>query len=161
LQTKPFTAEELKHAKDSILNAFVFTMDSKGKVLNQRQLLDFYGYPADFWQKYQKGIESVTADDVARVAKKYVHPDQLAILVVGNEKDFEKPLATAYGKATPIDITIPEPAASPAASAKPSGSSAEGKALINKVRDFVGGPAAIGKVQAVRTLGTMSIRTPQ
>ena len=115
LQTKPFTADEMQHAKDTILNRFVFTVDSKEKVLNQRQQLEFYGYPADYWQKYQKGIESVTAADVERVAKKYVHPDQLAILVVGNQKDFEKPLATAYGKVTPIDVTIPEPGAAPAA----------------------------------------------
>jgi zinc protease len=161
LHTKPFTAEELRHAKDTILNSFVFTMDSKSKVLSQRQLLDFYGYPADFWQKYQKGIESVTAADVERVAKKYVHPEQLAILVVGNEKDFEKPLATAFGKVTPIDIAIPEPTAANAATTKPSGSSAEGKALINKVRDFVGGSAAIGKVQSVRQVGTLSLKTPQ
>ena len=161
LQTKPFTAAEMKHAKDSILNAFVFTMDSKSKVLNQRQLLDFYGYPADWWQQYQKGIESVTADDVARVAKKYVHPDQLAILIVGNEKDFEKPLATAYGKVTPIDVTIPEPAAAAAASVRPASSSAEGKALASKLRDFVGGAAAINNVQAVRQVGTLTLKTAQ
>ena len=161
LQTKPFTATELQHAKDSILNAFVFTMDSKAKVLNQRQLLDFYGYPADFWQKYQKGIESVTAADVERVAKKYVHPDQVAVLVVGNQKDFEKPLATAFGKATPIDITIPEPNAANAATTKPAGNSADGKALINKLRDFVGGSAAVNKIQAVHQIGTLSLKTPQ
>src|ERR1700737_1849533 len=145
LQTKPFTAEELQQAKDNILNAFVFTVDSKGKVLNQRQQLEFYGYPADYWQKYQKGIESVTAADVERVARKYVHPDQLAVLVVGNQKDFEKPLATAYGSVTPIDVTIPEPgatstpAAAPAAATKPAGSSAEGTGLAKKVRNLVGG----------------------
>ena len=165
LQTKPFTAEEMQHAKDSILNAFVFTVDSKAKVLNQRQQLEFYGYPADYWQKYQKGIESVTAADVERVAKKYVHPDQLAILVVGNQKDFEKPLVTAYGKVTPIDVTIPEPGAQKAPAAatapKPAGNSAAGTTLVNKVRDFVGGKAALSNVQAVREVGTMSVRSPQ
>ena len=135
-------------------------------MLNQRQQLEFYGYPADFWQKYQQGIQGVTAADVERVAKKYVHPDQLAILVVGNEKDFEKPLATAYGKVTPIDVTIPEPGAATTATtsqpaSKPTGSSAEGKALMNKVRDFVGGQAAISKIEAVREVGTMSLKTPQ
>jgi hypothetical protein len=137
-------------------------------VLNQRQLLEFYGYPSDYWQKYQKGIESVTAAEVERVAKKYVHPDQLAILVIGNQKEFEKPLATVYGKVTPIDVTIPEPGGAPAAPtatttpAKPAtGSSAEGTSLVNKVRDFVGGKNAIGNIQAVREVGTMSIRTPQ
>jgi zinc protease len=161
LQTKPFTATEMKHAKDSILNAFVFTMDSPGKILSQQQTLAFYGYPADYWQKYQKGIEGVTEADVARVAKKYVHADQLAILVVGNEKDFEKPLSVAYGKVTPVDITIPEPGTANAATVKPAGSSAEGKALINKLRDFVGGQAAINNIQAVRQVGTMSLKTAQ
>ncbi|HLJ75461.1 MAG TPA: pitrilysin family protein [Thermoanaerobaculia bacterium] len=165
LQTKPFTAEELNHAKDSILNAFVFSMDSPAKILNQQQLLAFYGYPSDWFQKYQKGIEAVTAADVERVAKKYVHPEQLAILVVGNEKDFEKPLNVAYGKVTPIDITIPEanaaPASTTAPATSPAGSSPEAKALINKVRDFVGGAAAINKVQSVREVGTMSVQTAQ
>ncbi len=161
LQTKPFTAEELQHAKDTLLNRFVFTVDSKAKVLNQRQQLEFYGYPADYWQKYQKGIESVTAGDVERVAKKYVHPDQLAILVVGNQKEFEKPLATAYGRVTPIDVTIPEPGAKPAAAAAPAASSSEGTALVKKVQGFIGGKAAIDKVQAVREVATMTRQTPQ
>ncbi|HEY8183538.1 MAG TPA: pitrilysin family protein, partial [Thermoanaerobaculia bacterium] len=162
LQKKPFTAEELKAAKDADLNAYVFTVDSKAKVLNQRQLLEFYGYPLDFFDTYPKRVEAVTIADVERVAKKYVHPDQLAILVVGNQKDFEKPLAVAYGSATPIDITIPEPGTSTAATtAKPAGTSNEARTLINKVQDFVGGKNAVANVQTVREVGTMSVRTPQ
>jgi zinc protease len=73
-------------------------------------LLEFYGFPADTFTKYPAMIEKVTAADVQRVAKKYVHPDQLAVLVVGNEPAFEKPLST-LGEVTPIDITIPPPPA--------------------------------------------------
>lgn len=168
LQTAPFTADELAHAKDTILNAFVFTMDSKAKVLNQRTLLEFYGYPADYWQKYQQGIEAVTAADLARVAKKYIHSDQLALLVVGNEKDFDKPLAT-IGAVTPIDITIPESgsakpamaAASTSTSAPaPASNTAEAMALVRKVQDFVGGKAALDKVQSMKTVLAMTQKTP-
>lgn len=164
LHTEPFTAEELALAKESILNAFVFTMDSRAKVLNQRMLLEFYGYPADFWQKYKEGIERVTAEDVARVAKKYVHPDRLAILVVGNEKQFEKPLAT-LGAVTPIDITIPEPGASKKESAAPAAppsaqSAADGKALVLKVQQFVGGRDSIAAVRATRQTMSMKMKTP-
>lgn len=157
LQTAPFTADELQQAKDTILNAFVFTMDSKAKVLNQRSLLEFYGYPADYWQKYQQGIEAVTAADVERVAKKYIHPDQLAVLVVGNEKDFDKPLATV-GSVTPIDITIPEAggAAKPAAAAV----SGDASAVVKTVVDFVGGKAALDKLQTSKTTRSMSTKTP-
>jgi zinc protease len=164
LQTKPFTADELAHAKDTILNAFVFTMDSKAKVLNQRVALEFYGYPADYWQKYQQGIEAVTAADVERVAKKYVHPDQLAVLVVGNEKDFDKPLST-IGNVTPIDVTIPDgspkPATPSAAMAAPSAASAaEANALVKKVQDFVGGKAVLDKIQATKTVLALTTKTP-
>jgi zinc protease len=106
----PVTAAELSLAKESILNAYVFTMDTRDKALGQRVLLELYGFPADYFEKYPSLIEKVTAEDVQRVARKYVHPDALAVLVVGNESAFEKPLST-LGPVTPIDITIPPPTA--------------------------------------------------
>jgi zinc protease len=45
---------------------------------------------------------------VNRVAAKYLHKDQLAVLVVGNTKDFDKPLSS-LGAVKEIDITIPPP----------------------------------------------------
>ncbi len=167
LQAKPFTAEELSLAKDTILNRFIFTMDSPVKILNQQMMLEFYHYPADFWQKYPAAIQKVTAADVERVAKKYVRPDQLAILVVGKESDFEKPLKTA-GEVTPIDITIPEPgtakkpaAGAAAAPAAPAATTAEAAALARKVRDFVGGKAAVDAVQTTHSVVSASMNTPQ
>ena len=101
------TAAEVKKAKDSILNSFIFAFDSKEKVLNERMAYEFHGYPRDFLERYRAGIEKVTPADVDRVAKKYIHPDRLAILVVGNAKDFDRNLST-FGKVTNIDISIPE-----------------------------------------------------
>lgn len=159
LMTAPVTETELGLARESILNAFVFTMDTREKALNQQALLEFYGFPRDYFVKYPSMIEKVTAADVERVAKKYVHPDQLAVLVVGNQKDFEKPLST-LGTVQAIDITIPEPG-SATRSAAPSGSNAEGTALFEKVMQFVGGKAAIDAVQSSRTAMTMNMITPQ
>ena len=108
LKTRPPTEEELKRAKDSILNSFVFEFDSKGKVLQERMNYEFYGYPADFLERYRAGIEKVTLEDVQRVGQKYVHKDQLAVLVVGKAADFDKPLST-FGPVANIDIAIPPP----------------------------------------------------
>ena len=167
LQTKPFTADELAQAKEAILNAYVFTADSKSKILGQRVNLEFYGYPADYYQQYPVKLQAVTADDVARVAKKYVSPSTTSVLVVGKEKDFDKPLST-LGTVTPIDITIPEPGAKPAAAgagagaaAAPAASTPEGIALAKKVLAFVGGKAKIDAVQATHTVGSMQVQTPQ
>jgi zinc protease len=99
------TEAELKKAKDAMLNSFIFSVDSKDKVLGERMAYEFYGYPADFLESYRAGIEKVTVADVNRVAKKYIHPEKFAVLVVGNKKDFDRDLST-FGKVTTIDISI-------------------------------------------------------
>lgn len=99
--------DEVQKAKDSILNSFIFSFDSKEKVLGERMAYEFYGYPADFLERYRAGIEKVTPADVNRVARKYIHPEKIAVLVVGNAKDFDRDLAS-FGKVTPIDIRIPQ-----------------------------------------------------
>jgi zinc protease len=98
---------EVKRAKDAILNSFIFEFDSKEKVLAERMRYEFYGYPPDFLERFRAGIEKVTPADVDRVARKYVHPEKMAVLVVGNSKDFDRELAT-FGKVNTIDITIPQ-----------------------------------------------------
>jgi zinc protease len=170
LVTKPFTADELKQAKDALLNAFVFTIDSPAEALSKAVELEFYGYPADYWTKYPTMIEKVSAEDVARVAKKYVKPEQLSVLVVGNEKEFDKPLSS-LGAVIPIDITIPEPGAAPkpaaaagaaaaTAPAASAGSNAEGIALAKKVVEFAGGKAKLDSVTSMKTTATITAKTP-
>ena len=114
ISERPPTPAEIKRAQESILNSFVFNYDSKRKILAQQMTYVFYGLPADFLEQYRANIEQVKGDDVARVAKKYVHRDQLAILVVGKAAEFDQPL-TSLGKVTPIDITILPPPANPEA----------------------------------------------
>jgi zinc protease len=108
LRTEPPTAKELKDAKDQLLNSWVFHFDSPDKILRQQATLAFFGYPADFIEKYRAGIEKVTAADVSRVADKYVHPGKLATLVVGNSAQFGTPLSD-LGKVHTLDISIPMP----------------------------------------------------
>jgi zinc protease len=130
LKTNPITEDEIKRAKDSILNSFVFNFDSPEKVLRERMAYEFYGYPADFLERFRAGIEKVEPADVQVVVTKYVHKEQLKVLVVGNTSEFDKPLAD-LGPVTTIDISIPPPPSqkSAAPAEKPGASNAEGKAL--------------------------------
>jgi|KBSSwiStaDraftv2_1062776.scaffolds.fasta_scaffold02531_2 zinc protease len=105
--TNPPTDEEMAQAKESILNAFIFNYDSRAGILGQQMTYAYYGLPANYLETYRANIEKVTKDDVVRVAKKYVHTDDLAVLVVGKAADFPKPLDT-LGKVTSVDITIPK-----------------------------------------------------
>jgi len=100
---------EMQQAKESILNSFVFNYTSRAQILARQMALAYYGMPKDYLQTYHANIEKVTASDVARVAKKYIHPDKMALLVVGNSEDFDRPVAS-FGEVTEIDISIPAPA---------------------------------------------------
>ena len=108
LVTQPFTEEELKRAKDNILNSFLFRYDTKDKVLAERVRLEFYGYPADYLETYKAALEKVTVADLNAVAKKYIHPDKYAVLVVGNGSEIKPGLdELKMGPVHNIDIAIP------------------------------------------------------
>jgi len=110
LNSKPFTEVELMRAKDSILNSFLFRYDTKDKILAERELLEFYGYPADYLETYRAGLEKVTLADLLSAAKKYIHPDKLAVLVVGNGPEIKPGLdELKLGSIQPVDIAIPQP----------------------------------------------------
>jgi zinc protease len=162
LKKQPINDEEMKKAKDSILNSFIFNFDSPDKVLHERMAYEFYGYPLNFLEKYRDGIEKTTKEDVNRMAAKYLHRDQFAVLVVGNPKDFDKPLS-ALGSVNNVDITIPPApgeqqgsAGAPDSSPAPAGpaaavaSNAEGKALAAKVAESMGGAVKLKTVRALR-----------
>ena len=161
LAKQPITDDEIKQAKDAILNAFIFRLDSPDKVLAERVTYEFYGYPSDWLDKFPVEVQKVTAADVNRVAAKYLHRDQLAVLVVGNTKEFDKPLAS-LGAVKEIDITIPPPpGAKEEENAKPTASNEEGMALAAKVVGALGGESKLATVKALKAKLTITQKTPQ
>jgi zinc protease len=110
LTTEPFTDVELKRAKDDILNSFLFRYDTRDKVLAERVRLEFYGYPPDYLETYKTALEKVTLADLKAAAIKYVHPDRMAVLVVGNGPEIKPGLdELKRGSIHTIDINIPQP----------------------------------------------------
>jgi zinc protease len=156
----PITDEEIKNAKDAILNAFIFRLDSPDKVLAERMTYEFYGYPLDWLDKYPAEIQKVTAADANRVAAKYLHRDHLAVLVVGNTKEFDKPLSS-LGSVKTIDITIPPPPGTKEERAKVTASNEAGKALAGKVVAAMGGEAKLAAISAIKAKLTLTQKTPQ
>ncbi|HEX6981732.1 MAG TPA: pitrilysin family protein [Balneolaceae bacterium] len=108
LQNEPITEEELQATKDQILNSAVFEYDSYEQVLYQQMSYAYRGLPANSFEQYIEGVKATTVEDVQRVAQKYMNPDQLQILVVGNKEQIGDQLQK-YGEVNIIDITIPQP----------------------------------------------------
>ena len=170
LKPNPLTDDEIHRAKDSILNSFVFNFDSPGKVLREQMAYAFYGYPSDYLERFRAGIEKVTPADVARVAAKYLHKDQLAVLVVGNAAEFDKPLSS-FGTVNKVDITIPEPAGEKKGGKsdddktdiktdpKPTASNPEGRALAAKVAASIGSPEKLKSIHSLQSTFTLTQKT--
>ena len=97
------SARELELAKKSIVNSFIFIFDKPTRIMSQRMIIDYYGFPEDYLETYRDKIMKVTADDVLRVAKEYLHPDRLKIVVVGDPSGFDRPLSE-FGKVKRIEL---------------------------------------------------------
>lgn len=87
------TDQELKNAKDYIINSFMFGFTTPASIVTQKMRLEFYGYPADYLDRYREKIAKVTKEDVLAAARKYLQPDKLKILVVGDGSKFDSPLS--------------------------------------------------------------------
>jgi zinc protease len=83
LRDRPVEAEELRTARESLVNSFVFSFADPHAVVVQRMQLDFYDYPTDYLERYQERIAAVTGEDVQRVARQYLRPDCQQIVIVG------------------------------------------------------------------------------
>jgi zinc protease len=151
IRTSEVTPEELESAKQTVANSFVFNFDTPAKTLNRILRYDYFGYPRDFIDRYQRAIQSVTRADVLRVARERVKPDIFTNVLVGNPQEFGTPLTTLGLTVTSIDLTIPEPAGTKAEApaASDSASLERGKKLLERVQQAVGG---VDKLDAVRDL---------
>lgn len=97
------TDKELETAKNSILNSDIFRYSTPHQIVAQQASLEFYGFPPDQLVKNIEEIKAVTKEDVKSVAAKYLHPENLIMIVVGKKDLFDKPLST-FGAVTDLEI---------------------------------------------------------
>ena len=105
------TDVELARAKDQIIKSFPARFATRANVAAQLAELAVFGLPDSYVTEYTRKIAAVTKDDVRRVARKYIDPNHLAIVVVGDKKTLAEPL----GKLAPVEVRDleGEPIASP------------------------------------------------
>lgn len=86
----PVSDGELNRAKNYVALSFPQDFQSVAQIAGQLQELVTYDLPDDYFNNYIQHILAVTKDDVARVSKKYLDPEKVAIIVVGDRKVIEK-----------------------------------------------------------------------
>jgi zinc protease len=89
--------KELDDARHAVVAGFALSLEEPSQLLDFAETVKIYGLPADYWDKYPAQISGISADDVQRVAKKYVDPETMQVVAVGNAQKIV-PVMEKYGK---------------------------------------------------------------
>lgn len=90
IREAPVTDEELDTIKRNLIETFPSSFASKAQAVGTFAVDEYTRRDPAFWSTYRDRIKGVTAADVQRVAKQYIVPEKLVILVVGNQADIDK-----------------------------------------------------------------------
>jgi zinc protease len=79
--------DEMRDAKNFLTGVFPIRAETQEGLTNLIVNQQLYGLPEDYLQTYRDNINAITVEDIARVAKKYVTPESMAIVIVGDAHD--------------------------------------------------------------------------
>jgi zinc protease len=88
LQRERVSERELTEAKNYLTGSFPLTIETPDAIARQVLNVLFYGLPIEELQNFRDQVNAVTVDDIQRVAQKYLRPDRLSIVLVGNAAAF-------------------------------------------------------------------------
>lgn len=102
---RPPSDEEMAQAKASLVQSLPEVFESVNGVNGGISSIYTQGLPEDYYQQFIRAVNAVTKDDVVRVAQKYIDPDHLALVIVGDREKIEAPLiATKIAPVIRLDI---------------------------------------------------------
>ena len=122
-------------------------------------MLAYRGFAPDFLETYTDNIAKITAEDVQAVAQKYLHPDALTIVTVGNKANFDRSL-DEFGEVNEIEIKQPAPPPAEPMPEASEGDMAKAKEIIAAAVEAYGG---FEKLQAIKNIvveGRSTASTP-
>lgn len=90
IRNEKATAKELTDAKSFLTGVFPLRAETQEGLTNLLVSQQLYDLPADYLQTYRDKVNAITLEDVERVAKKYISPDKIAIVVVGDAEEILK-----------------------------------------------------------------------
>jgi hypothetical protein len=135
--------EELKQSKAGVTGSFVRSLESPQTVASFAINTARYKLPADYYQNYLKNVAAVTAEDVQNMSKKYIHPEQAHIVVVGNASEVADKLKP-FGEIEYYDVKGNKvtPGTKKAA---PAGLTAD--QVVDKFLQTIGGREKLGQIK--------------
>lgn len=102
IREEPVPSKELEDSKRSIIAGFALSLEQPSRTLGFAVTRKLYALPADYWDTYPQKIMAVTAADVQRVARKYLNPDNLQLVAIGDATRI-KAVLEKYGRVDVFD----------------------------------------------------------
>jgi zinc protease len=87
IQTELVSEKELQGAKKYLIGSFPMRLDTQAKLANFLSQVEYYGLGRDYPEKYPSLINAVSREEILRVAKTYLHPENIILVVVANLKE--------------------------------------------------------------------------
>jgi zinc protease len=89
MRTEQVSEKELADAKAYLTGSFPLRLDTSAKIAGMMTSVEIYNLGLDYPQQYPKLINAVTREDILRVAKKYLDPDKMVVVVLGNQEKIQ------------------------------------------------------------------------
>jgi zinc protease len=96
--------DELDAARRSVVARFALSLESPQQLITAAITRRAYKFPADYWDKYPAQITAIKAEDVQRVARKYIDPATMQVVAVGDAATI-KPVLEKYGAVEMVDAS--------------------------------------------------------
>jgi zinc protease len=176
LQRQRVSDRELLDAQAYLTGSFPLTVETPGAIALQILNAVFYGLDLNELETFRERVNAVTVDDIQRVARTYLHPDRLSIVLVGDASRFEKQLAgLGFGTferipVTQLDLGSPDlrkrsTAGGPVHPAaygqtmRPASRGADARALIERAVQGKGGMARLRSIRTVQAVSDTIVET--
>lgn len=188
IQREPVFEGELHDAKAYLAGSFPLTIETPNAIATQVLNAVFYELPLKELETFRERVHAVTVDDIARVARSYLRPDRLSVVLVGNAKafvhelagigfshvetirlgdldltapDFKRPGGGAGGPVA-FELAAPDVRVLWARQSRPSGNAeAAGRALLERALAAKGGLDRLKAVKTVTAKASTTLMTPQ
>ena len=103
LQEGGVTEAELTRSRDTIVNSAIFRDVSSSSIVGRAAQVELLGLADGYYERYLDNVQTVTPAEIQAVAQQELRPDEMVIMVVGNQELFDRPLSD-FGEVVPISL---------------------------------------------------------
>lgn len=102
ISSEPIPEKELELQRNYLIGNFLMSVENDQRTAERLQEIDLYGLPEDYYKTYAKKLAGLTPERASELARKYIDPEHLVIVVVGEAGQIA-PQVKKFGKVTIYD----------------------------------------------------------